>query len=124
MLDFTHQRFLGKYFMPGTHYSKEEAPIAVGTSHHTSSSDLDYLMHTKSIDNIIQYYAVDNPNIKQHHITNALNSGDSDLAWSATTNINISPENLKIALSHRFSDVRDAAINHPRYVEYFPNGHQ
>jgi hypothetical protein len=124
MLDVDHQRFLGKYFLPHKHYSISDAPIAVGTSPHSSQEDLNAVMHIHSTDNIVQYWTLENPNIDQSHIHSALHSPDFDLSWSAAEHPKISKENLLIALNHKMGHVRAAARMNPAYREHFPAGYE
>lgn len=124
MLEQVHQRFLGKYFLPHKHYSIVDAPIAVGLSSQSSQRELDEVMKIPSEDNIIQYWTLGNPNISQLHINTALHSSDIDLNWTAAEHPKISKENLLIALNHKHSDVRHAALSNPNYKKYFPNGHE
>jgi len=150
MLTLAHQDFLGKYFKADDHYMNDEAPVAwLQNSKNITPEDIN-----KSLDNTNESHirreaikhinaskeniskaladendsvgraAIQNPNVTKEHIDAALYHRDDYVRYYAIKNPNVTRENLLTALADPEYTVRSFARRHPRYKEYFPNGHQ
>ena len=123
MLDRNHRNFLGKFFKADEHYTKEEAPIQwLKNSKTVTHQDIDEALNDSDRD--VRYQAIRHPNATKEHINKALNDSTSYVRSYAIKLPNVTRENLLTALADSDYSIRTYARRHPRYKEYFPNGHR
>jgi len=99
--------------------------VVASVAHHPNSSQHILKIAYQYPTTLIKMSVVSHPNVSNDIITNALMKHQPlAIRFNAAHNSNISKENLSKALVDSDAVVSNAARRHPRYKEYFPEGHE